>query len=83
MSTLTKTLYGNKPRIQYAKMPCDGCGRMMEWIEPDPDLPRYCGPCNTKAIGEYPLFWANRIAETMKQKRRRLISNFRAIGGVL
>ncbi len=29
--------------MTYLKAPCDGCGTVIEWVEPDPDLPRHCG----------------------------------------
>lgn len=62
-------------------MPCDGCSTPTVWVEHEEDLNRYCGPCAALAQQEYPLFFSDRIGETDGQKRKRLISDFRAIGG--
>ena len=32
--------------MTYLKAPCDGCGTVIEWVEPDLDLPRHCGCCD-------------------------------------
>ena len=41
----------SKPdRRALLQAPCDDCGRVLEWGEPDPSLPRHCEPCDLKRI---------------------------------